>query len=66
MDAQTQISCPICKTPIPFNIDSLIKGEKFICSHCGTVIGLSGNNLERVSEAMKKMGNMKKIEEMRK
>lgn len=60
MNTQTQIPCPICKTPIPFNIDSLIKGEKFICSHCGAAIGLSSNSREQVSDAMKKLEEMRK------
>ena len=39
------IPCPVCKTPIPFEIEKLLNGMKFICPNCHAAIGLGDNRL---------------------
>ena len=46
------IPCPVCKTPIPFEIEKLLNGMKFICPNCHAAIGLGDNSRSQVSEAM--------------
>ncbi|GEM_PF-1636391 len=53
MDYKTQkIECPVCHHEIYFNIDELIKGVAFTCSHCKSSISLSASSTKEVSRAM--------------
>ena len=54
------IPCPVCKTPIPFGIEKLLNGMKFICPNCHAAIGLGDNSRSQVSEAMNKLEQLKK------
>ena len=40
-NTEQTIPCPVCKTNIHFDVQSLLKGIKFSCTNCGSSIGLA-------------------------
>lgn len=57
--SQQSIPCPVCRTPIMFDVNLLISGEKFCCTNCGAAISLSSSSVDTVSNAMKKLGKLR-------
>jgi transcription elongation factor Elf1 len=55
----TQIPCPVCKQIIVLNVDELLRGAKFQCANCGISISLSTDSREVVSDAVKKLEDLK-------
>lgn len=49
------IPCPVCKTPIPFNVQSLMAGVNFSCPKCFASIGLSAESVPVVEDTMQKL-----------
>lgn len=53
------IPCPVCQTPITFNTRALLTGVQFVCTNCGSAIGLSAKSAPVVSDTMDKFEKMK-------
>lgn len=47
-----QIDCPVCGSPIFFNVNNLLMGESFSCSSCKSMISLSTSSTRVVEQAM--------------
>ncbi len=56
--SQQSIPCPVCRTPIIFDVNLLISGEKFCCTNCGAAISLSKSSVDTVSDAMRKLNKL--------
>lgn len=52
MNSSQSIPCPVCKSPIAFNTEELLKGNKFACTSCKTEIGLAEESKAIVQETM--------------
>ena len=55
----TQITCPVCQTPIRIEIYSLLKGVKFSCPNCNATVGLCQTSYTKVETAMTKFEELK-------
>lgn len=40
MSKQQTLPCPECQTPIPFDVEAMLRGEKFQCTKCHATVGL--------------------------
>lgn len=53
MDQKLQkIDCPICGSPIYFEINRLLRGESFSCPNCQSAVSLSSSSTTTVERAM--------------
>lgn len=59
INQDNSIPCPVCKTPIPFNVQSLMAGVNFSCPQCFASIGLSKESQPLVEEVMEKLETVK-------
>ncbi len=57
--SQSTLPCPVCHTPIPFEVRELLQGVRFVCSKCGAAISLSEGSRPQVQEAMEKLNRLK-------
>lgn len=57
-DIPQTISCPLCKTPIPFTISGLLRGERFLCPNCSSAISLCTESKSQVQSAMEKLDTL--------
>lgn len=57
-DIPQTISCPQCKTPIPFTIRGLLRGERFLCPNCSAAISLCTESKSQVQSAMEKLDTL--------
>ena len=53
------IPCPICRTPIPFNLEQLLRGTSFYCPQCGSRISMPIGTSEKVRQALEKLENLR-------
>lgn len=60
MNASQSIPCPICGTPIPFDINRMLRGEGFSCPQCEAKISLSPESCPQVQDAIDKLNKLKK------
>lgn len=54
-----KIPCPNCQTPIPFDVNQLLKGSSFSCPNCNSKIALSSENKSTVQDALDKFDELK-------
>ena len=49
-----QLPCPVCGTPIPLDVDLLLRGVSIKCSHagCGASVGLAKASAPVLSKAV--------------
>ena len=57
---QQSLPCPVCQTQIVFDVNGLIRGEKYTCPNCNSSIGLGEESKSSVKEAMDKFEDLKK------
>lgn len=55
----TNISCPVCNTPIVAEINALLLGVSFTCTNCFASIGMSQSSIPVAREAVKKFNEFK-------
>ena len=58
------ISCPICNTAIPFEINPLLQGERFKCPKCEATISLLTESRPQVQNAIDKLNNIKQSNDL--
>lgn len=58
-DKIQHLPCPVCKTPIPFTVEGLLKGERFICPNCGAAISLPTDSRGQVEKAIDGLEKLK-------
>ena len=59
INKDSTIPCPVCQTPIIFNVQSLMKGINFSCPKCLASVGLSIESKPIVEQAMEKLEKLK-------
>lgn len=59
MKPHQTIPCPVCGTPIPFEINRMLRGEVFSCPRCDAKISLSSECCPQVQEAIDKLNKLK-------
>ena len=59
MNPHQKIPCPVCGTPIPFEINRMLRGEVFSCPRCDAKISLSSECCPQVHEAIDKLNKLK-------
>lgn len=57
--SQQSIPCPVCRTPILFDVRLLLSGDKFCCTNCGATISLSQSSVDTVGDAMRKLDRLR-------
>ncbi|WP_115718184.1 hypothetical protein [Gallaecimonas mangrovi] len=57
---KTAIPCPNCGTEIPIETDTLLKGSRFCCGHCGASVGLCAGSRPVVSKALNAFDTLKR------
>jgi transposase-like protein len=57
---QQSLPCPVCQTQIVFDVNGLLRGEKYTCPNCNSSIGLGEESKSSVQEAMDKFNEAKK------
>ncbi len=60
MIAEQTIPCPTCQSKIPFDPVELIRGHKFTCATCASVVGIAKDDLAKAGEAYQKYETLKK------
>ena len=60
-NTQQTIPCPVCKTDIYFDVKSLLSGNQFTCTNCGSAIGLAEESKPLVKNANDKFESLKEI-----
>lgn len=48
----TSIACPNCKAPVTLELTQLLKGTKFSCTQCQSLIGLATDSRAAVKQAI--------------
>jgi competence CoiA-like predicted nuclease len=46
------LSCPVCGTQVLFTVGGLLRGERFACPKCDSVISLSAGSKELLEHAV--------------
>ena len=62
MNPSQSIPCPVCGTPIPFDINRLLRGERFSCPKCEAKVSLSPESRPQTQDAVDKLNKLKKEE----
>lgn len=62
MNTSQSIPCPVCGTSIPFDINRLMRGEKFSCPKCEAKVLLSPESRPQTQDAADKLNKLKKGE----
>jgi transcription initiation factor IIE alpha subunit len=60
INKDSTIPCPVCKTPIPFDAQSLLMGVSFSCPSCSASVGLSNQSRPIVEKTMTELETFKK------
>lgn len=60
MISEQTIPCPTCKTPILFNAVELVKGHKFSCSSCFSVVGIAEEAIDMASQTINTYEELKR------
>lgn len=60
MNTSQTIPCPVCRTPIPFDINRMLKGERFSCPKCDATIALTSESCHQVQDAVDKLNKLNK------
>ena len=55
----TTIPCPVCNTPIPIEVQSLLLGTKFSCPQCSALIGIQQESVDVAKNAIEKFEELK-------
>ena len=63
MNPSQSIPCPVCGTLIPFDINSLLRGERFSCPKCEAKVSLSPESCPQVQDAVDKLNKLKGMNE---
>lgn len=53
------IPCPVCQSPIIFEVQALIKGQQFGCMVCDAKVSLASESVDVVEESMDKLEKLK-------
>jgi hypothetical protein len=48
---EQKIPCPVCKTPIPFEVTALLQGNKFSCPSCTSIVSIAPESMEYIQVA---------------
>ena len=62
MSHKTSITCPVCGpgTTIEIEVSSLLHGAGFVCSTCGSRIGIHQESVETARQAMDQFEHLEK------
>jgi uncharacterized Zn finger protein (UPF0148 family) len=60
---EQQMPCPVCRTPIFFNVYHLLQGERFVCPSCQAAITLSPESHDPVQNALDKLDKLKQLQQ---
>lgn len=47
-DIPQTLTCPVCKSQIPFTLSGLLLGERFTCPRCSVIVSLSAESRQAV------------------
>lgn len=59
MIQEQTLPCPTCQTKIPFDPVALIRGHKFSCPNCQSVVGIANEEIENVSKIYQEYTKLK-------
>jgi len=54
-----KVECPICKSPIFFNVRMLLAGSSFNCNNCNASISLRKESTQTVKKTMEEFETLK-------
>lgn len=60
MTQEHSIPCPVCSTKIHFEPLALVRGHKFSCSNCMSVVGIAQEALATAHETYEKYQELKR------
>ena len=59
MTKPQSVPCPVCRTPIVFDITRLLQGERFRCPQCSATIFITNESRPVIQNAMDKLNKIK-------
>ncbi|KQT35647.1 hypothetical protein ASG22_01090 [Chryseobacterium sp. Leaf405] len=59
MSLNQTISCPVCSSPIAYNVMQLIAGASFECKTCGAVIRIAPSSMNEVKNTYENYMSLK-------
>jgi transcription initiation factor IIE alpha subunit len=56
---EQKIPCPVCSTQIPFEVNSLLRGEKFACPKCHSIVAIAQESIQETKKVVEQYEKLK-------